>query len=234
MKKILCIIIFITISCLLFASSNSENAGRGNGRGNSGAGQGGQEVSIISLIASEDFESLSDQEIEMLAYMLDEEKLARDVYAAIYEMWNIPIFQNISSSEQQHMDSVAFALESAGEKYNIPEAGKFNNDHIADLYRQLTEEASKSFESALNVGATIEDLDIYDLLQGTADAANKGVDILYQNLMKASRNHLRSFAGQIAQQGLVYKAQFISEEYLDKVLNSSQETQAIIDPEYVF
>ncbi len=41
-----------------------------------------------------------------LLYMREEEKLARDVYDYLYEKWNAIIFDNISNSEQIHMDRV--------------------------------------------------------------------------------------------------------------------------------
>jgi hypothetical protein len=36
--------------------------------------------------------------------MREEEKLARDVYIALYEKWGLRTFLNIAESEQQHMD----------------------------------------------------------------------------------------------------------------------------------
>ena len=35
-------------------------------------------------------------EVEALQYMREEEKLARDVYLALYEEWQLPIFQTIA------------------------------------------------------------------------------------------------------------------------------------------
>ena len=37
-----------------------------------------------------------------LSYMREEEKLARDVYLALYEKWGIRTFLNIAKAEQQH------------------------------------------------------------------------------------------------------------------------------------
>ena len=49
---------------------------------------------------------LSQAEIDGLLYMREEEKLARDVYQALYAEWESPAFANIAVSEQQHMDSI--------------------------------------------------------------------------------------------------------------------------------
>jgi len=51
-----------------------------------------------------------------LLYMLQEEKVARDVYKKMAEKYNVRIFQNISISEQRHMDAVRSKID----KYSIP------------------------------------------------------------------------------------------------------------------
>ncbi len=50
--------------------------------------------------------TLTDQEIEHITHMREEEKLARDVYLTLYEVYQAPIFVNISESEQRHMDAL--------------------------------------------------------------------------------------------------------------------------------
>ncbi|THB68267.1 MAG: DUF2202 domain-containing protein, partial [Desulfovibrio sp.] len=52
---------------------------------------------------------------------------------------------------------------------------------------------------------------------------NTDIMVVYQNLMKGSRNHLRSFAAQIENQGGTYAAQFLSQEEVDAILASDRE-----------
>ena len=54
---------------------------------------------------------LTDKEIQQITYMREEEKLARDVYLTLYELYQAPIFENISESEQRHMDALKVLLE---------------------------------------------------------------------------------------------------------------------------
>src|SRR4030042_6160303 len=58
---------------------------------------------------------LTDEEIYWLTYMREEEKLARDVYIYLFDMYGSRIFGNISVSEQRHMD----ALKTLIDKYDI-------------------------------------------------------------------------------------------------------------------
>ena len=50
--------------------------------------------------SSEDTGDLSEAEIDGLLFMREEEKLARDVYITLYDIWRDSVFDNISSSEQ--------------------------------------------------------------------------------------------------------------------------------------
>ena len=75
--------------------------------------------------------------------MREEEKLAHDVYVYMYQRWNAEenaeIFNLISLSEQQHMDTMLKMLI----KYDLPDSassefGVFNNEDLQDKYYALT------------------------------------------------------------------------------------------------
>jgi hypothetical protein len=74
------------------------------------------------------------------------------------------------------------------------------------------------------VGATIEDLDIFDLNNWLTKVDNQDIQFVYQNLNKGSRNHMRSFYGQVVNAGGTYTAQFITQAELDAIINSTNET----------
>ena len=80
---------------------------------------------------------------------------------------------------------------------------------------------------ALLVGATIEDLDLYDLDQWMLKIKDEDILSVYKNLAKGSRNHLRSFYGQITSREGDYKAQYISQQKMDEIVNSPKETGRI-------
>lgn len=220
---------------------NGQGRGVGNGAGGGGFGAGaGTETDaqfqsqIDGILATIPPSELSAAERDTLLYMVDEEKLARDVYAKLYSVWNLPVFNNISESEQQHMDSLVGLLDRYGLKNEISllPAGQFASPDMKALYDRLVASGSASLGAALTVGATIEDLDIADLQEAVAATDNEDLKIVYQNLMKGSRNHMRSFYGQLERQGSGYKAQYITEGYLDRILELNRETAVIDDPDY--
>jgi len=164
-----------------------------------------------------------------LLLMREEEKLAHDVYVTLYEKWGMPIFDNISGSEQRHTDAVLDLLEVRG--LSDPAAGlgrgEFSNPDFVTLYKQLVEKGSQSLMDALLVGATIEDLDLYDLDQWMLKIKDEDILSVYKNLAKGSRNHLRAFYGQITSREGDYKAQYISQQKMDEIVNSPKETGRI-------
>ena len=138
---------------------------------------------------------LTTLEIADLVHLREEEKLARDVYNELYAVWGQWIFDNIAQAEQQHMDAVKNLMKKYGVEDPVdPDVpGEFENDELQGLYDDLVSDGSHSKVQALLVGATIEDMDIYDIQAMLENTDNPDLVDVYQNLMKGSRNHLRSF-----------------------------------------
>jgi hypothetical protein len=155
-----------------------------------------------------------------LTYMREEEKLARDVYLALYEKWGIRTFLNIAKAEQQHMDAVGALLDARNLKdpaKGAP-AGVFQNAELAKLYNELVALGSQSAADAFLVGAIIEDLDIYDLNQFLAQTEDEAEIWIYTNLKRGSESHMRSFVRQLERYGKTYEARYISSEELASIL----------------
>lgn len=165
---------------------------------------------------------LSQAEINDLKFLREEEKLARDVYSYSYKKYQLIIFDNISQSEQRHMNSVLNLMN----KYGIPdsastEIGVFNNPDLQKLYDSLTKQADISSVEALKAGATIEDLDINDIDNFTANTSKPDLLNVYGNLNCGSKNHIRAFTNQLEINDTTYVPQYISIEEYNVILNSS-------------
>lgn len=158
--------------------------------------------------------ALSDQEIEDLLFMREEEKLARDVYAELYEHYKesgteLIILANIAVSEQRHMEATLTLLE----KYRLAdpaeglEPGEFHNTTLAALYDKLVSDSDANQpilgepveggkvgpEAALMAGAWIEERDMIDILHAIANTSRADIVGVYTNLLCGSREHLRAF-----------------------------------------
>ena len=185
-------------------------------------------VSVHPAISALPAEDLSAEEEKDLVYMREEEKLARDVYTTLHEKWGTPIFANIAQSEQTHTEAIRDLIE----KYDLEDpvvddtVGVFTNDTLDELYDSLVEQGSESLVEALRVGALIEDLDINDLDEALVRTDNEDIALVYENLHRGSRNHLRAFTRQLEREGEEYVPEYISEEDYESIVGSDRERGA--------
>ena len=130
--------------------------------------------------------------------MREEEKLARDVYNAFYDRYGLRVFSNIAASEQAHMDAVLTLLNRYGLADPAAAApGVFNNDDLQALYDDLIDQGNASLTAALQAAVLIEETDIADLQDGLALTSHADLRAVYNNLLRASQNHLRAFSRQL-------------------------------------
>ena len=222
-------LLLISTAVIILAAGNVY-AQQGNGKRNS------ENLNLSSIIESTAKEELSEEEKAGLLFLYEEEKLARDFYNSLYEKWGINIFKNIAASEQTHMDSVRYLLE----RYDVPvpkpeNNSSFKNSDLVNLYSHLLEEGMKSYEDALKTGLLVEEKDIKDLMDEIKLSDNKDIRITYQNLMKGSRNHLRSFNRQLSRSGADYSPDFLSQSEYDRIKISEMERGgAITDPDFIY
>jgi hypothetical protein len=156
--------------------------------------------------------------------MKNEEKLAHDVYVTLYKKWGSMPFSNISSAEERHLNAVINLLKNYDSADTlVGDFGKFTDPTVQKLYNQLIEKGSGSIEQAYQVGAWIEDLDIKDIDVLLAKISNPDIKMVFENLQRGSRNHLRAFNRQLTNLGLVYKPQFISQSEFDQIVSQGVE-----------
>lgn len=197
----------------------SSNQGRQQG-GNQAEGYG-QDGELAYLPPATPGES-STEESAALLYMLEEEKLAHDVYERLYELWGLGSFQNISQSEQTHMNAVLTLID----RYSLSnpasnEPGVFTNPDLQALYDELIQQGSNSLAEALKVGAAIEEIDILDLEERLAETDNADIQQVFNSLINGSKNHLRAFVSTLERQtGESYQPQYMSAESYQAILDS--------------
>ncbi|MEZ4906596.1 MAG: DUF2202 domain-containing protein [Saprospiraceae bacterium] len=169
-------------------------------------------------------ETITTEEAELLKYMREEEKLARDVYIYFFNKYNAQVFQNISKSEQRHMEKILCLLDYYEiEDPALAEEGEFTNAHIKELYDALIAAGDVSLLEAYKVGATIEDVDIKDLEDYSLQTENPAILDIFSNLTCGSRNHMRAFYPLVISEGGEYTAQYITQEELEAIINSDSE-----------
>lgn len=177
---------------------------------------------LDSLPASE----ISALERADLLLMREEEKIARDVYAQLYERWGIMPFGNIMGSEQAHMDMVGMLLQ----RYAVPDVveglavGCFGTPQMQALHDQLMAQGLQSLEDAVAVGLHIEELDIADLRLTSSHTRNPEILLIYAELERGSRNHLRAFYRWKQRLGVQYQPSHLSLADFEHIAHSDKET----------
>lgn len=170
-------------------------------------------------LAALPIETLSVAEQASLAFMREEEKLAHDVYAQMDARWGAStrVFGNIANSEATHAEAVRQLLL----RYSLVDpaatlaAGLFQNTTLQGLYTQLAASGAVSLIEALKVGAAIEEIDMIDINTALLNIDNQDIRLVYDSLLKGSRNHLRSFVSNLSNQGVTYVPQYMAEaDYL--------------------
>lgn len=169
--------------------------------------------------------ALGPAERDGLVYMREEEKLAHDVYVVLGKQWNLRPFTNISMSETRHMEAVKGLLDSYGvaDPAQGKKLGEFQNPDLQRLYTELVARGRASKVEALKVGATIEDLDLFDLARLTKQVKKQNIRRAYDNLARGSRNHLRAFVANLKSVGSTYVPQYITKAEFDRIINSPHE-----------
>lgn len=148
---------------------------------------------VILLPASE----LSDEQQINLEYMYEEEKMARDIYTELGDIWNLRIFGNISQAEDQHMNRIwEIASDYDLDLVELP-PGEFYNSEIRELYDSLLVQGSIGSKEALEVGRMVEITDIEDLQSVLETGMPEDISRVLENLLDGSENHLSAFNRQL-------------------------------------
>jgi hypothetical protein len=130
-----------------------------------------------------------------LKFLMEEEKLARDVYTYLSTTVTTRKFSNIARSEQTHMNYMATLLT----KYKLwnpttnRKAGVFYNREIQALYNSLIAEGAAGLVQAYGVGVKVEEHDIATIEKMLLDNMPVDMKAVLDLLLAASYNHLEAF-----------------------------------------
>jgi hypothetical protein len=130
-----------------------------------------------------------------LKYMVEEEKLARDVYTVLAKTAAYPRFKNIANAEQFHLDQMSMVLANYG-LWNATlkrGPGVFYNKELSALYKTLITKGQLSALDAIQVGIIIEEKDIADLTAMEKLITQEDIQFVVNYLKAGSQNHLAAF-----------------------------------------
>lgn len=137
---------------------------------------------------------------DLLRRLIEEEKVAHDLYVAFDEMYGARVFGNIAEAEVSHQDRVLAVMEDKGiDDPRLAEPGQFVDPELQALYDDFLERGSVSLPAAYQAGVDFEVMDIAGLEGELAQAPESDTDLtdLLEYLIKGSKNHLEAFQRQV-------------------------------------
>ena len=132
---------------------------------------------------------------EMLTFIVQEEKLAHDLYVQLSSTSGAQQFANIVNSESTHISLVQGLLVS----YNIVDPtvglaeGEFLDQDLQALYDSLLASGSVDRAGAIAAGIAVEEKDIADIEVMLASELPSDVASVLERLLSGSQNHLTAF-----------------------------------------
>jgi hypothetical protein len=168
-----------------------QGRGPGMGRG-MGGGMGAGMGADLTNVASG---TLTATQKASLAAMVEEEKLAHDLYVAFATKYPTAPFSRISNAETRHLTEVRIVLK----RYEItdPTAGKavgtFATASTQQLYDKLVTQGTASVDAAYAAARTVETTDIADLNKAKTGVTAPDVLAVYSHLLAGSQRHLVAF-----------------------------------------
>ena len=132
---------------------------------------------------------------EMLTFIVQEEKLAHDLYVQLASTSGAVQFQNVLNSESTHISLVQGLLTT----YNIVDPtvglaeGEFVNQDLQALYDSLLASGSVDRAGAIAAGIAVEEKDIADIEVMLASDLPSDVVSVLERLLSGSQNHLAAF-----------------------------------------
>ena len=182
------------------------------------------------LVSSLPANVLTDVQKETLAYMWNEEKLAKDVYLALNAVHPSQQLYNIATNaETQHEAAVQALLEkynlsvsdvlnplarySAEDLAAIP-SGRYTLPTLQSLYDTLYTKGIASAQASLEVGCMVEVTDVNDLDRDIALVANLAdVKAVFENLRAGSYSHYWAFDAGLKSRGVATGCCSLGAEY---------------------
>jgi len=174
---------------------------------------------------------LNQTEKEGLIYIVEEEKLVRDLNGFFYDKWNLEIFVNTKKAARDNMNNVLSLISKYGIENPVrnDKVGNFMNPHLQDLYRKLVQDGSDSVEDALKADAFMEELDVADLEMYLHFTTNPDVEKVYTNLAGNAKNHLRSFIAELNKRNISYVPQVLPKDEFDTIINENDTVNKFIE-----
>ncbi len=181
-------------------------------------------LTIIAIIAaaysglSQVKFAFSPEDQKSVEHMIEEERLAVELYQMLAKVWDQPIFKEILAEEKVHLVRV----QRLGKKYHVEESqreyGEYLDQNLQNLFNGFRIRANASEKEALLVAAEFEERDIVDLQKYFNTTDNADLIITYEFLLEEAKDHLRIIYKVLSEKGINYTPVYMHEDYFNEIV----------------
>ena len=167
-------------------------------------------------------ENLTKKEKWALLFILEEEKMIRDLSYNFSDKYEDKIFEDIYKAENSHIDPVQkivrdYNLDDPSSKKDV---GEFHNPQIRMIYDELLKQGQKDKVSAYKALLQALERNISNLNENIDKTDKDGILFLFRNLRRSSKNHMKSLLNKINSQGENYQPAHLSKPKLNSIKES--------------
>ncbi|MFB6181896.1 MAG: DUF2202 domain-containing protein [Candidatus Magasanikbacteria bacterium] len=167
--------------------------------------------------------NLKKEEKWTLLFMVEEEKMIRDLSYKFYQEYNEGVFEDIYKAENTHYKVVQKFIRD----YNLDDptskkgVGEFHNPQIQMIHDDLLEQGMENKTEAYKALVNALERDVNDLNENIEKTNKDGILFAYRNLRRSSKNHIRVLMDIVRKKGEKYEPQYLSEAKFNSIKNSS-------------
>lgn len=137
--------------------------------------------------------TLSADEVKALVFQVEEERMARELYAAFGARWDLAPIRQIPRAEQRHEQTLRALAAQAAVALPPTQPGRFSDPLLQERYDTLLARGLVSSNEALSAGAAVERQDLADLEVLSKSAQHEALKNMVTHLTRASQRHLAAF-----------------------------------------
>lgn len=153
-----------------------------------------------------------------LPELLAQVDLNKDVNTTFYEVWQVPIFEELAKTESRVITILTGTMKVMRlpvETTFLHQVGTYNHRGLQKLNDRLVVAGSNSMSEALMASAELEEHQILFLEKALEHTEDLDVILLYDRIRSISKDNLRDIAAELQKEGITYRPAVMSDQYFD-------------------
>lgn len=163
------------------------------------------------------------EEVKMdLIYLIEEEKVIRDLSYKFSQKYDEEIFTDVYKAENTHMKAVQrfirnYKLDDPTSKNGV---GKFKNPQLQKIYDEKLKSGEKNKVEAYKSLLWMLEKNIDDVNINKENTDKDDILFVYKNLTRSSKNHTRAINDLLNSEGGSYPSEHLSEAKYESIISS--------------